>query len=379
VLAVAGCISPGFSFEPGDTAITRDGPFWVQTVSGSEPLPSPGRLVIEAPANVTVQGSTASEVAYTVTKRVKARTENDARRLLEETVVRISGRDPASLKIIGPAVVPEIKVTAPRIVREVRVSTPGGNVAATDLDNSLAVETGGGRMNVNRIGGTVTARTAGGDIILGTVGGSVRCVSAGGPIRADVIRGEAVFETAGGEIIAQEVSGAVRATTAGGGIHIQRAGGPVNADTAGGPIDIANARGMVTARNSGGPIRVGAANGVRCETAAGAIRLMNISGSLRATTAVGNIIAQLIAGPPLSESFLTTGGGDITVYLPSNLGVTIRAQTDAGGRGHRIVSDFPDVVVKTLGSLTQAEGQINGGGPVLRLSNSRGMIYIRRE
>jgi hypothetical protein len=81
----------------------------------------------------------------------------------------------------------------------------------------------------------------------------------------------------------------------------------------------------------------------------------------------------------MGESFLTTGAGDITVYVPSNVGMTIRAQADAQGHARRIISDFPGIVVRSQGSLVEAEGAINGGGPLLRLSGTAGTIYIRRQ
>ena len=121
-----------------------------------------------------------------------------------------------------------------------------------------------------------------------------------------------------------------RLSTGGGGVQVVRAGDAVLASTGGGAIDVGQARGMVTARNSGGRVQVGSAAGVHCESASGGIRLQNVSGSFQVSTAVGSILASLLAGRPLADSFLTTGSGDITVTIPSNLGVTIRAaRTDA--------------------------------------------------
>ena len=45
----------------------------------------------------------------------------------------------------------------------------------------------------------------------------------------------------------------------------------------------------------------------------------------------------------------------------------------------RIVSDFPAVKVRMDGPLVIAEGAINGGGPLLRLSSTGGTIYVRRQ
>ena len=117
---------------------------------------------------------------------------------------------------------------------------------------------------------------------------------------------------------------------------------------------------------------------MQCETGGGGIRLSGATGSLRATTAVGNVIAELLRGGTPEDSFLVTGMGDITVFVPSKLGIRIVAQIESAGP-KRIVSDFPGVKTKVSGPMAIAEGAINGGGPLIRLSSTGGTIYIRRR
>ena len=74
-----------------------------------------------------------------------------------------------------------------------------------------------------------------------------------------------------------------------------------------------------------------------------------------------------------------TGNGDITVVIPSNVGVTIRAESDLADTMRRIVSDFPGVAVRMLGTQVVAEGPVNGGGPLLRISGMGGTIFIKRQ
>jgi hypothetical protein len=138
------------------------------------------------------------------------------------------------------------------------------------------------------------------------------------------------------------------------------------------------AKGSVTAKNSGGPIQVGKASSVSCESAGGAIRLTSISGSLKATTAVGSIIARF-QSQPVAPSFLSTGAGDIILWIPSNLKVTIQARNGSYGGTERIISDFPAVAVKAVGGAAVAEGAVNGGGPLVRIAGSGGTIFIRRD
>jgi DUF4097 and DUF4098 domain-containing protein YvlB len=371
----------GAAFGVEESKLTREGAFWVQTVTGAAPAVPGGRLRISTRGPVTVRGSAADQVRYTITKRIKAGKESEARRRLSRFLVRAYQQGDTTIFTVAHAGdgwgSADVNVTAPRGFRDAVLETHGGTVDVADWSGALEVRTGGGSIRLDRIAGPVGARTAGGEIVLGAMGSSVRCVSAGGPIHADSIHGDAWLETAGGDITANEVGGTLNASTAGGKIHVTRGGSAMELNTAGGSIDVGSARGMVSAESASGPIQVGAAAGVRCETGGGRIQLSNVSGGLRATTAMGDVIAQLLRGSAMEDSFLVTGLGDITVIVPSNVGIRILARIESASSARRIVSDFPAVKARMDGALAVAEGAINGGGPLLRLSSAGGAIYIR--
>ena len=83
---------------------------------------------------------------------------------------------------------------------------------------------------------------------------------------------------------------------------------------------------------------------------------------------------------------MSTGAGDITVYIPSNLALTIKALNENGPAG-RIVSEFSEIMVRQRRprrragdrQSVMAEGALNGGGPVLRLTSTGGTIYLKRQ
>ncbi|HVN03335.1 MAG TPA: hypothetical protein VMT86_02895 [Bryobacteraceae bacterium] len=364
----------------GEPVLTREGKYWVELRSGSESLAPACRVRINARGAVTLNGVPQRELTYVLRIRVKAANEADARRLTRLFGVQVmrQGGNSAYLVVRRGDGTADLQVKMPRTA-DTNVSTSEGALAIYDLDGPVRAETGGGTITADRIAGNVIVRTAGGDITLGTIGGSARCSTAGGRVTADMVRGDAVFETGGGDISAQQVGGLVRANTMAGSIRIYNAGSAVIASTGGGPIDVGRAQGVVTARNSGGPVKIGAAEGVRCENAGGGVNLTRISGSVHVSTAVGSIIAGLLAGKPMTDSFLSTGSGDITVFIPSNLGVTIRAQNELAGSIRRIVSDFPGVSVRVEGAQVVAEGPVNGGGPILRISGTGGTIFIKRQ
>ena len=374
LLAVAGVASAA---EP---VFVRQGDGWLGTITGSEAIRPTGTLRIESRGAVLVSGMEGSRVAWEFQAHVKTRDEAAARARFNQMSIQAFDRGDELYLLVNPgSLESRLRVAVPRTLSGTRVALVDGAVEAYALAGSVAVSTGGGAVKADGIGGSFSARTGGGEIRLGEVAGAVRCATGGGAIHARLIRGDAALETGAGDIDVDEVRGAARCSTGGGAVKIARAGAGVIVMTGGGPVDVGAARGLVEIRNSGGPVRVGAASGVRCEAAAGAIRLANVSGSLRASTAIGSILAQLLAGPPLGDSFLTTGRGDITVIIPSNVGVKILAENEMHGAGRAIVSDFPGILTRVAGGRAIAEGVVNGGGPLLRISGTGGIIFIKRQ
>src|SRR6266849_3886392 len=72
-------VAPAFGGE--ESKLTRDGGFWVQTITGSEMAMPGGRLRVSTRGPVTVRGGDDRLIRFTITKRVKARSEVEARRL----------------------------------------------------------------------------------------------------------------------------------------------------------------------------------------------------------------------------------------------------------------------------------------------------------
>jgi hypothetical protein len=382
ILALTGAALLAAQNEP---APVREHGYWTRTVQGPINLSGLERLRVETTGDVQVRGGRDPQASYTLKLRVKAGDAREAEALLERFNVKTGTEGGWTyLKVTPPHQVSEgseLTVTGPRTLRDVWVETHGGNVRASDFDGGLEARSGGGEISVDGIRGQGELRTGGGDIQVGSVGGPLRCSSGGGEIRVENAGSTAWLETGGGEIVVHQVAGAVHAATGGGNIRVDHAGSTVFAHTAGGLIQVQQAEGAVTAETSGGAIQVDAANGVRCESAGGAIRLRNVTGALHASANSGDILAQLVAGHPFADSLLSTNAGDITVFIPSNLALTIQATNESGGAG-RIISDFAQVRPQTAAQpagQTVAAGALNGGGPVLRVNVMGGTIYLRRE
>ncbi len=360
----------------------------MQTQTGTIPVDPTGRVHVATEGSIVVRGHDGGgPVTYTLKTRVRTSSRAEAEQSLRDFLLKPKTFGTMlSLEMAAPRRVmhsAELSLIVPNTLREVIVTTLGGNVVASDLACHLQAATAAGRIELDRLGASVSLKTGGGEVRIGRVAGGVRCFSGGGNIRVDSVGRESWFETAGGDIVIHDIEGTVHASTGGGNVQVDRSAGEVYAHTAGGVIEVREAAGLVTADNSGGAIQVSASKGVRCESTAGAIRLRNIGGgSLRATTAIGNIMAELLSVTKIEDSLLSTSSGDITVFLSSNIPVTVQARNEStGGRG--IVSDFPQIRIRpsgTNGSVPMlAEGALNGGGPVLRIYVSGGTIYLRRQ
>lgn len=362
--------------EPNQAPLEREPGGWAMTYRGT--LPAAPRLRINGHGPVTLEGGVGRTFVYTVRLSVAARSEAEARSILVRAPFEVRRGESVILTAPGGPIRARIMVTAPALSMA-RIVNSDGAVEATGIEGELAVESRVGEVSADRIGGPCTVTTGGGDVRIGEVRGRLRCLTGGGRITLKTARGEAVLETYGGDIVVGEVGRGVRAQTAAGNIRVRLAGGPVTAITGGGEVAIEKAGGTVTVRNLAGPVQLGAAQGgFECQSASGGIRLSSVTGPMRVSTSLGSIVADL-TGAHLGDSFLATTGGDITVVIPSNQGVTIRAENRMADTLRRIVSDFPAIPVTRVGSRVVAQGSVNGGGPLLRISGAGGTIFIKRR
>jgi len=262
------------------------------------------------------------------------------------------------------------------------LATQGGNIRTGRLGFNLLhaaaaartvakLETGGGHIQVQDVSGDLNAFTAGGHILAGNIGGDAELRSGGGHIRAGQIGGRADLETNGGNIT------------------VGQAGSLVTVKTGGGQIDFGEVRGSVRAQTGGGGIRIMYVSGpMEVESSAGSICLTRVAGAVRAATAGGTITAWInpdslsahgtVHLPGASQ--LSSGRGDIVVFLPRNLAADLDAIVESGGE-HHIEAD-PELALaiqsaKPGSGLVHATAVLNGGGAPLRLRTTAGTIHLK--
>jgi TonB family protein len=281
------------------------------------------------------------------------------------------------------------------------VNTGVGDIETQDVGGMASLITGGGNIRTGRIGFTgfrnvaqghpsVKFYTEGGHIQVQDVAGNLDAFTAGGHIVAGNISGDAVLRSGGGHIRAGQISGRAQLETDGGNITLKQAGSFVSVRTGGGQIDFGEVRGSVRAQTGGGGIRIITVSGpMEVESNGGSICLTRVAGAVQAATAGGTIQAWInpegnSSGGKVSlpgASQLSSGAGDIIVFLPRNLAANIDAMVENGGLS-RIDADPALLLnIQPLGSRTagsvRATGALNGGGEVLKLRTTVGKIRLQ--
>ena len=374
-------------------AMVRRGRGWQQVWEFEAPVRVGSRLLLRADnGSVSITPAPGDKVICTVTLRANTSDETEARRLFDR--FQLSARSEGTGGVYLTSETPgrgrhggglrvRFQITVPQRFN-MDVETQGVDISVDNpLEGDARLTTAGGDVRVSGLTGVGRIETAGGSISLGTMGTDLIARTAGGAIRVKDVKGDALVETSGGEIVTGAVGGTLKAETAGGDIVVGGANGQVLARTAGGQIQIGPTGSGVRAETAGGSIRLQGARGrVVAETAGGSIDLLQVESAVRASTAAGRILAQFnCTKKTFGPSQLETSMGDVYVYLPINVPLTIDAAIETAA-GHQIQSDFPldiqgdkeELVPTTL----RGYGTLSGGGEVLKIRTVDGNIEIRK-
>jgi len=373
----------------------REGRFWSELDACVVPVKSGGHLIVRTDLGTVtvVPGADPDRLQCEVKLLAFTPSDAEARSFFSRAMLaarrtppdgaslelRFPGRDPIASRV---AVFFSIQV--PRHFN-LDVQTQSGTIQVCGLDGDLRALTAGGDIRSGDLTGSVRAETGGGNITLGSIGQRLDARSGGGSIRIGDVKGDAYLDSTGGDIVAGMIAGSVHAQTAAGDIVLRGAQGPVMVETDGGQIQLGQCGSSVRAQSLAGSIHLDGARGrVQAETGGGSIDLLQVMSAVQAETSAGNILAQLDAGrDAFSASTLRSTMGDVHVFVPSDLPLTVNALIQTG-IGHVIASDFPLTMHRQnpgdLGlGVVQGVGTVSGGGPQLTLRTNLGNIEIRKE
>ena len=360
---------------------------WSQEVTGTLAGGKNLRVKIEAGA-VKVQGGQQAGITYLYRAHISGASEEKARRQFEAYKVNGFVRGDTTWLVAEweggghRRDYGDFTITVPRDIELVKIETGGGTVSVNGISGRVEAETGGGKMHMQDIGGSVSAETGGDTIEAASIGGELNAETGGGKLYLGLVKGLINASTGGGEVVVLSSERGAVLDTGAGDIQVKQSGGKLKLTTGGGNIEVGDVAGSAEIETGGGSIRLNSAKGlVRAETGSGRIELNGVP-CVRAETGAGGILARFInAGGERSDSILETSAGDIVVYLPANISITVRAVIDLAN-GHKIHSEFSEIPVKVEDvdwpQTVTAEGSLNGGGPLLKVRTATGDIWFRR-
>lgn len=370
--------------------IYRDGNTWVQEINGYTSTSKTVRVNSELGA-VQVRGAEDNKnVTYVIKKRLhKTVSEELAKRELELFNVEVR-RSSDAVTFEGAfnrgrsgRISIEYLLNVPKDLWWVYVNTMGGTVGINNVNGKVTAQTAGGGVQLNDISGPVVVYTMGGSVDVGNVGADAKLETAGGGMTIGSVGGKLYAVTQGGSITVGKVKYGATLETQGGGIAVKECGGDLKAITEGGALEIGDIGGQVYLESAGGGIKLMSSRGpVRASTASGGMKLLKLLRGVHAETANGPIVAEFVGSRrDFTDSHLETTAGDITVWLPSDLAVTVKAAIEYAN-GHEIKSELPGMKVTMDGGpwgpkQAYGEANFNGGGQVLKVHTSNGSIIFR--
>jgi DUF4097 and DUF4098 domain-containing protein YvlB len=373
-----------------ETRMYREGSNWVQEVTGDIGAAKNLRVKLAA-GSVRVQGGPQAGITYVIHRRAYTSSEQQARREFESYRINASVKADTAWLVVesqgrhDSRCSDDFVINVPRNLQSAKIETGGGNVNTTGIGGRVELQSGGGNLHIDDIGGEVVAETGGGTIEVGSVEGDVNLRTGGGNIKIASVKGEIKAESGAGTVtVLSGLQGAVLETGAGS-IRVDKCGGPVKASSGGGSVELGDIGGPAEIETGAGSIRLASAKGrVQAQTGGGSIQLDGAT-SVQAETSAGGIMVKLLSSSDArarSNSSLETSAGDITVYLANDLAISVRAEIEIAN-GHMIRSDFSDIHVSSEGGqwgpkTVTAEGQLNGGGPVLKVRTNSGNVNFRR-
>ena len=366
--------------------VYREGSNWVQEMTGDLGAAKNLRVKLAA-GSVKVQGGSQAGVTYVIHRKAYTSSEEKARHEFESYKINTSVKGDTAWIVAESSrrdskCADEFVINVPRNLQSAKVETGGGSVDAAGIAGRVELESGGGSIHLDDIGGEVTAETGGGSIEVGSVEGKVTLETGGGNIKVASAKGEIKAESGGGSVVVLSGLQGVVLETGAGSIRVDKCSGTVKATTGGGSVDLGEIGGPAVIETGAGSIRLASAKGrVQAQTGGGSIQLDGAT-SVQAETSAGGIVVKLLSSAGgRNNSTLETSAGDITVYLANDLAISIRAEIEVAN-GHTIRSEFSDIHVSSEGGpwekTVTAEGQLNGGGPVLKVRTNSGNVNFRR-
>jgi len=364
-------------------------------------------LLESVEGSIEVRTHTGAGAEITITRKIRARTEKKAKRLVKDGKILVYHLEDDQLIQVRSEkkihykrnVHTEFELKLPMNIN-LNLETAGGDIDVTDIRGESVFRTSGGDIYLKNMMGRIEAHTSGGDIDVSRVEGLIRVHTSGGDIGIINSDGKFNASTSGGDLEFLQLTGNIDAQTSGGSITLRNiesesvecrtSGGDIKAgyisanltgSASGGEIDLESIKGHVDVTTSGGDIKAQQITGsLTCHITGGDIEGNGIIGPIDASTTAGDIELELSYDSSIKEySFnLETQSGDLFIRVPIGLPVNVDAEIFGTGTTQDLNSDIPLNISSTENRISGI-GQIQNGTIPMRLRATFGTITIEQE
>jgi len=385
--------------------IYDNGRYFVGELEKSFTVQPGGKLYVNTQSgDIDISTGSDTEIHIRVIKKIDVYSEDEAREAFKRTPVQFEqrGNDIYAetenyYRRRRSSVRTNFEVTIPKKYN-IDIRTSSGDIRFTSLDGNCDIQTSSGDLEGLDVGGYLNARTSSGDIDFGNVSGDVYARTSSGDVEVGGVIGRAELETSSGDITVGNISTYADLRTSSGDIRIRSTGKDLKAHTSSGDITVDSSGGYIRLETSSGDIKAYSVNGSATVTASsGDIELEDVKGAIDARTSSGRIYAMMSLLDTNADRScrLTSGSGEVTLGLPSNINASIDATiriTRNGWDDYTIYSDFPIKIqdkrdYEDYNRRSRRErryrevigtGEINGGGNIITIRTTNSDIIIRK-
>ncbi|HLH06219.1 MAG TPA: DUF4097 family beta strand repeat-containing protein [Terriglobales bacterium] len=333
---------------------------YTQTLQQDFPKDASLRVVVSDRGDVTITTWDQPSIKVEVSKKVRARDQNEANKIDENTH-------------------PTINTEGNVVTLNANTSGAGTGAAESDLNiyipakAAVDISTRRGSITLQDRQGDVRASTTHGDVTVTNINGSVSADMRSGSITADKITGNLQVNGQVNDTNISNVNGSVRLTGEYfGQLNLAKIAGGVTFHTSRTDLELGKLDGDLTmesgdlrAREIAGPVRlVTKSKDIHLDGVTGDVKLENENGLVE-------VHADKL---PLGTMNISNSNGDIKVAVPSKAQFDVEARAQNG----EINTDFNGIKVENSGDNSQASGSNGSGGAKLQISNEHGNVDIRK-
>ena len=147
-------------------------------------------------------------------------------------------------------------------------------------------------------------------------------------------------------------------------LRLKSTNGHIEIEDVGGDVEATTTNGGIRARDLGGRLEAESTNGK--------IEALGVAGTVDAETTNGGIRAEITGSSLADDMRLSTTNGSVELRLAPGLAARIDARSGNGS----VRSDLP-VAGSVREKRNELSGDLNGGGPTIRIRTSNGGIRLR--